>query len=203
MVGVRIGNFPCKGSAGVRYQDGRRRFPKEGWPDASWLASVRVCKGGTSYFLRHLENTAAINLSLFRPFVRLNPMQRSCTCRPRTLPTRSSRQSRTRLASLCASRRAFPRRTKSEYVVSSFSSYLVPTAGAYTTIGRECPEKSVQVPSRRSKLPGHHQSSGMQDGHPTWSHPQTWPDRCVILVPDQAPPCFDIERQVSFPAPGP
>ncbi len=115
-LGVRTGNFPREGSAGIWHQDGRRRFPEEGWPDAPRLASVRVCEGGISY-LRHLGHTAAkMRFLIIRPFARPNPTQRSCTCRRRTLPTRSSKQSRTRLASLCALRRAFPKLTKSEYV---------------------------------------------------------------------------------------
>ena len=128
VVGVRTGNFPREGSAGVWHQDGRRRFPEESWPDAPRLASVRVCEGGISY-LRHVGNTAAINLFLHRPFARPNPTPRSCTCRPRTLPMRSLRQSRMRLASLCALRRASLRRTKSEYVSCPPTRLsLVPTA---------------------------------------------------------------------------
>jgi hypothetical protein len=146
------GNFPREGSAGVRHQDGRRRFPEEGWPDAPRLASVRDCEGGISYF-RHLRKHSRFKVSFFfRPFAIPNPTQRSCTCRPPTLPTRSLRQSRTRLASLCASRRAFPKRTKSEYVVSCYSSHLVPTGCLFfrATIGRECLEEPVKVPPRRS-----------------------------------------------------
>lgn len=32
----------------------------------------------------------------------------------------------------------------------------------------------------------------MQDGHPTWTYPQAWPDRYVIFVPAQVPSNFDF-----------
>jgi CoA binding domain len=54
-VSARTGNFPCEGGASVRYQDGRGRFPKEGWPDASRPTSVRVCKGGKDFFLGYSD----------------------------------------------------------------------------------------------------------------------------------------------------
>jgi hypothetical protein len=40
------GNFPCKGSTGVRDQDGRRRFSKEGRSDTSRSAGIRIGEGG-------------------------------------------------------------------------------------------------------------------------------------------------------------
>ena len=32
----------------------------------------------------------------------------------------------------------------------------------------------------------------MQDGHPTWTHPQTWPNRYVIFVTVQVSSNFDL-----------
>ena len=46
-----------------------------------------------------------------------------------------------------------------------------------TRLGRECVEEPIKVASRGSQLPRHHQSPGMQDGHPTWSHSQARPHR--------------------------
>lgn len=43
---ARTGNFPCKGSIGVRDQDGRRCFSKEGRSDTSRSAGIRIGEGG-------------------------------------------------------------------------------------------------------------------------------------------------------------
>ena len=44
--GVNTGNFPCKGSTGVRNQDGWGCFSKEGRSDTSRSAGIRIGEGG-------------------------------------------------------------------------------------------------------------------------------------------------------------
>jgi hypothetical protein len=97
-VGARAGNFPREGGTGLRHQNGRGRFPEEGWPDPSRPTSVRVGKGGETPFYRLFVMHGPLKTFPVRPFVKQNPTRRYCTCHHRALPTQSSRQSRTRLA---------------------------------------------------------------------------------------------------------
>lgn len=97
---ARTGNFPCKGSTGVRNQDGRRCFSKEGRSDTSWSASIRIGEGGIDVPVQAPGYMS--HISPFFPHLRLfaRPSQTRpyCTCRRRALLMLLSRRLRMRLA---------------------------------------------------------------------------------------------------------
>ena len=104
---ARTGNFPCKGSIGVRDQDGRRCFSKEGRSDTSRSAGIRIGERGIERPPFRFKSNMVSHISPFffwfssnylRPFAKLSRTRRCCTCHRRALLMPSSRRLRTRLA---------------------------------------------------------------------------------------------------------
>jgi hypothetical protein len=75
-----------------------------------------------------------------------------------------------------------------EIKVGSFAGYVRTSSWTFIYLGHECAQEPIQISSCWTQLPRYHQPTRLQNGYPTWPHPQTRKDWYVLT--QEA--CFDL-----------